>query len=131
MGWFHTNLKSLRKTLSQIEDTPSVENVNTFHNEVAEKLTVLTKELEDTRYLMSTGGLISDKLRGIESSFKQMVFQKGEVEGLSPKALRQEVKLFNTELNRISRDLDWIRQRIGVLEKVVNLVKIEEDEEEK
>jgi len=131
MGWFHKNLKELRATLSEIESEPSVENITRFHSEVDEKLKVLKSELQHTTYLMSTGQIISQKLSAIESTFEKMLFQKGDVKGLSRKALKGEMGLFGKKMDEISIALDWIRKTIGPLEKAVELVKIEEKEEER
>lgn len=131
MGWFHTNLSGLKKTLSEIEHTPTPVGINKFHDEIAQKLVVLKKELEDTQYLVSDAQFISNTLKNVEATFREMLFLRGEVETFKRKALQGEIQHMKTNIQEISAGLDNIRERIGSLEKVVQLVKIEEEIEER
>lgn len=130
MGLLHIILNKLRKTLSEIEQNPSPDNINKFHAEVFEKLEILNKELEHTKFLANDSSLIAQRLHSIKSSFEAMVFLKDEVESQSPKALRNEIQNFKTNINKISEGLDWVRKNIKALEKVIQLIKVEEKAQE-
>ena len=113
MGWLRFMLWRARRKLKSLSKNPTTKKFADFHDFIENKKGEFEAIKETFAHYRSDAPLIQEKVESISEEFKEILFMKGEIEGLRERAVQGQLKSYKKSLDNLEEVLNFAKPRLS------------------